>query len=133
MEAQDPGPFVGRRSPFDKDADIETVDPMHAYKYPDFPFAVFQPGPLPQVQSGDYLIVSPHSTKNVNNEYIEKLKDDYTLVFRTYSPLAFPRVTLKTGIKYLLSRRLTAEQKSAGLIVNENLMNRPDYYIFIKK
>jgi hypothetical protein len=133
MEAQEPGPFVGRRSPFDKDADIDAVDPEHAYKYPDFPFAVFQPGPLPQVQSGDYLIVSPHSTKNVNNEYIEKLKDDYTLVFRTYGPLAFPRATLKTGIKYLMSKRLTPEQKSGGVIKNENLMNWPDYYVFLKK
>ncbi len=133
MEAQEPGPFVGRRSPFDKDADIDAVDPEHTYKYPDFPFEVFQPGPLSQVQSGDYLIVSPHSTKNVNNEYIEKLKDDYTLVFRTYSPLAFPRATLKTGLKYLLSKKLTAEQKSGGVIVNENLMNWPDYYVFVKK
>ncbi|MBI4680261.1 MAG: hypothetical protein HY753_03380 [Nitrospirae bacterium] len=105
IEARETGPFVGRRSPFDKDADIEAVDPEHTYKYPDFPFEVFQPGPLPQVQSGDYLIVSPHSTKNVNNEYIEKLKDDYTLIFRTYSPLAFPRITLKTGLKYLLSKK----------------------------
>jgi hypothetical protein len=133
MEAQQPAPFVGRRSPFDKDADIEAVDTGHAYKYPDFPFAVFQPGPLPRVQSGDYLIVSPHSTKNVNNEYIEKLKDDYTLVFRTYSPLAFPRVTLKTGIKYLMSKRLTAEQKSKGVIMNENLMNRTDYFVLVKR
>ncbi len=133
MEARETGPFVGRRSPFDKDDDIEAVDPEHTYKYPDFPFEVFQPGPLPQVQSGDYLIVSPHSTKNVNNEYIEKLKDDYTLVFRTYSPLAFPRITLKTGIKYLLSKKLTAEQKSKGVIMNENLMNWPDYYVFVKK
>ncbi len=133
MEARETGPFVGRRSPFDKDDDIEAVDPDHAYKYPDFPFAVFQPGPLPQIQSGDYLIVSPHSTKNFDDAYIEKLRDDYIPVFRTNSPFAFPRVTLKTGIKYLLSKRLTAEQKSKGMIINENLMNWPDYYVFVKK
>lgn len=132
MEARETGPFVGRRSPFDKDADIEAVDTEHTYKYPDFPFEVFQPGPLSQVQSGDYLIVSPHSTKNVNNEYIEKLKDDYTMVFHTHSSLACPRVTLKTGVKYLMSRAITSEEK-AKMIINENLMNWPDYYVFIKK
>jgi hypothetical protein len=133
MEAQQAGPFVGRRSPFDKDADIEAVDTEHAYKYPDFPFAVFQPSPLPQVQSGDYLIVSPNSTKDVNNEYIEKLKGDYTMMFRTHSPLAFPRINLKTGVKYLISKKLTAEQKASGMILNENLMNWPDYYVFVRK
>ena len=133
MEAQEPGPFVGRRSPFDKDADIEAVDPDHAYKYPDFPFAVFQPGSLPQIQSGDYLIVSPHSIKNFDKGYIEKLKDDYVLRFSTHSSLAFPRINLKTWIKYLMLRRLTTEQKSGGVIKNENLMNWPDYYVFIKK
>jgi len=133
IEARDPGPFVGRRSPFDKDADINAVDPEHAYKYPDFPFAVFQPGPLHRIQKGDYLIVSPHSTKNFDDEYIEKLKNDYTLEFRTHSPFAFPRINLKTGIKYLLSKRLTEEQKASGVIKNENLLNWPDYYIFVKK
>ncbi len=132
MEARETGPFVGRRSPFDKDADIEAVDPEHTYKYPDFPFEVFQPGPLSQVQSGDYLIVSPHSTKSFDSEYVEKLKDDYTMVFHTHSSLAFPRITLKTGIKYLMSRAITYEEK-AKMIINENLMNWPDYYVFVKK
>jgi hypothetical protein len=133
VEAIEQVSFVGKRSPFDKDDDIEAVDPNHTYKYPDFPFTVFQPGSLPEIQSGDYLIVSPHSTKNLTASYIESLKDKYTLVFMTNSTFAFPSINLKTVVKYLLPKITSSKQKVSGLIMNENLMNWPDYYVFVRK
>lgn len=126
------GPFVGKRSPFDSDADVDTVDPAHAYAVRDFPFAVFQPGTLSKPQRGDYLIVSPHSTKDVDEHYLAALNNDYDLVFHTESRFAVPRVTLKTAAKYLMMH-MFPEQKNGGLIINENLMNWPDYYVFIKR
>jgi len=132
MEANISAPPVGRASPFDKREDIEAVDPNHAYVYPQFPFSVYQPGPLQQVQSGDYLVVSPQGTKNFDDRYVESLKKDYDLVFRTHSSLAVPRFELKTLVKYLLSRKLSTEQK-AGVMLNENMWNWPDYYVFIRR
>jgi len=61
------------------------------------------------------------------------LKKDYDLVFQTKSPLAFPNINLKTLAKYILSSRLTQKQKEEGLMVNENLIESPNYYVFIKR
>lgn len=132
LEAHNSAPPVGRASPFDKREDIEAVDPNHAYVYSQFPFSVYQPGPLQQIQGGDYLVVSPQGTKNFDDRYVESLKKDYDLVFRTHSPLAVPRFELKTFVKYLLSRKLSTGQK-AGVMLNENMWNWPDYYVFIRR
>lgn len=132
VEALQPGQFVGKRSPFDTDADLNTVDPGHAYAIRDFPFAVFQPGSLSKPQRGDYLIVSPHSTKNFDEHYLAALSKDYDLVFHTESRFAVPSVTLKTAVKYLMTH-VFPERKGSGLIINENLMNWPDYYVFIRR
>ena len=132
-EALDPSPFVGHRSPFDRDGDIERLNAQYRFTYPKFPFTVFQPGPLPEIRKGDYLVVSPQSTASLDAAYLERLKEDYDLVFKTDSPLAVPRLTFKTLVKYVLVNWLTSEQKGKGLIVNENLWNWPDYYVFVKK
>jgi hypothetical protein len=132
-EALDPSPFIGHRSPFDSDADIERLNARYSFTYPKFPFSVFQPGPLPEVRKGDYLVVSPHSTLNIDAAYLGRLKEDYDLVFKTDSPFAVPRLTLKTFIKHLMVTRLTPEQKGRGMIVSENLWNWPDYYVFVKR
>lgn len=131
-EARNPGPPVGRASPFDRPEDVEAVDPNHRFRYPQFPFSVYQPGPLQQTQRGDYLVVSPQGTKNIDDRYIESLSKDYDLVFRTNSPLAVPRFELKTLVKYFLAKRLSPELK-ADVIQNENLWNWPDYYVFVRK
>lgn len=132
-EALDPSPFLGHRSPFDRDEDIERLNAQYRFAYPKFPFTVFQPGPLPEIRKGDYLVVSPQSTASLDAAYLEHLKEDYDMVFKTDSPLAVPRLTLKTLVKYALVNWLTSEQKGKGFIVNENLWNWPDYYVFVKK
>lgn len=133
-EAADKIPPIGNPSPFDTQAELAAVDPQHIYQYPQFPFAAFQLGPPPQMQPGDYLVVSPHSTRGYDSRYIEQLRSDmnYTLVFHTESPFAIPRIDLKTWVKYFLVTRLTSSQKSGGVIVNENLWNWPDYYVFVR-
>lgn len=133
VEALQQAPFVGKPSPFDTKAELTLVDPTHSYVYPDFPFAVFQPGPLPTPQRGDYLIVSPHSTRNVDQHYLDALGKDYDLVFRTYSRFAVPRITLKTALKFFLTKTATHDMSASGVMLNENLLNWPDYYVFVKK
>jgi len=122
---------------FDFKSNIETKDGA-SRNINDFlsrqPFTIFQSNKTFEISKGDYLIIAPDSaTKNINNDYIQSLNRDYDLVFETESPLAFPDLNLKTLVKYILTRRLTAEQKKEGLMINENLMQRPDYYVFVKR
>jgi len=99
-----------------------------------FPFTIFQDNKFFEISKGGYLIITPDSTtKNISKAYIQSLSKDYDLLFRTKSPLAFPNLNLKTLVKYILAKRLTAEQKKEGLMINENLTQRPDYYVFIKR
>ncbi len=130
----DKAPFIGNQSPFDSVAELQAVDPQQRYMNPRFPFAVFQPGPAPKIQPGDYLVVSPHSTKGYDSRYIDRLRSDanYTLAFHTESPFAIPRFDLKAWVKNYLTRRLTTEQKDGGVILNENIWNWPDYYVFVR-
>lgn len=121
-----------RISPLDNEEDIRAVDPRGSYKNPGVPFTAFQPGPAQRIQRGDYLVVSPQSTKNFSKNYIENMKKDYDLVFYTRSPFSVPRVDLKTLVKYFLLRELSPAQKAQGIILNENLWSWPDYYVFVR-
>jgi hypothetical protein len=123
---------------FDLKSDINTQNPAPLISKKELmpfinSFTVFQKDESDEIKSGDYLIVSPHSTKNASKSYLNFLKNDYELVFQTKSPLAFPSLNLKTLVKYFLSKKLSESQKASGVMINENLMNSPDYYVFIKK
>ena len=119
---------------FDLKSNVETENISPLESKIQFPFTVFQRDEIDTIKSGDYLIVSPQSTKiNPSENYLESLKKDYDLVFQTRSPLAFPNINLKTLVKYLLSKRMSPAQKSGGALINENLMNWPNYYVFVKR
>jgi len=133
LEAMDPSPFIGLRSPFDQDEDIERLNSRYHFANPQLPFSVFQPGLLPDLHSGDYLVVSPHSTTYFDGRYLGALRRDFDLVFHTESLLAIPRVNAKTLVKYWMIGSLSKEQRGQGIIVNENLWNWPDYYVFVKR
>lgn len=122
-----------RLSPLDRGEDIKAVDPHGDYKNPGLPFSIFQPGPAQQIQRGDYLVVSPQSTKYFNQHDIEKLKEHFDLVFYTKSMFAIPRFDLKVFVKYMLYRGLPPEARTKAVISNENIWNWPDYYVFVKK
>ena len=99
------------------------------------PFTVFQNNDAYKIQSGDYLIVpSEATTKNITSDYLQSLTKDYKLLSKTSSLLAFPNINLKTLAKYFLSETLSENQKmKQGLMINENLMQWPNYYVFIKR
>ncbi len=98
------------------------------------PFTIFKSNETFEISKGDYLVITPDSdTKNITGPYIQSLGQDYDLIFKTKSPLAFPNLNLKTLAKYILAKRLTPEQKKEGLLINENLMQWPNYYVFVKR
>ena len=98
-----------------------------------FPYTVFNSDAPSEVQSGDYLVVTPQRETNRGIAHLAELKKDYTLVLETKSPFAFPNVTLKSLIKFIASSLLSRDKTSNGLIVNETIIEDPDYYIFVKK
>jgi len=98
------------------------------------PFTVFQNNNFSKEKGGDYLIVPAEaSTKNISKDYVQSLSREYDLIFRTKSPLAFPNFNFKTLIKYFLSKKISLSQKEKGVMINENLMQWPNYYVFIRK
>ncbi len=123
---------------FDFKSNVETENNFSQY-INDFlsrqPFTIFKVDNFSEMAKGDYLIITPDSTtKNITQDYLESLNKDYDLVFKTKSPLAFPNLNLKTLAKYFLSKILSQSQKiKQGVMINENLMQWPDYYVFVKK
>jgi hypothetical protein len=105
----------------------EKIEDNTLLSFKDFnpPFSVFQ-NKFYDIQKGDYLIISPRNTKiNIDRNFVHTKFSDYDLIFETKSPLAFPDISLKTLVKYFLSGRIA--------MLNQNLMNWPDYYVLIKK
>ncbi len=93
------------------------------------PFTVFKAGPAEEPRQGDYLIVTPQATRDISEEYLLSLRKKYTLVFQTSSPFALPDLNLKTIVKqYLLKKSANGNT----IIKDENLLQLPDYYLFIK-
>lgn len=85
------------------------------------------------IESGDYLIISPAGAFTPDAAYYDGLKRDYRLLFRTYSPLAIPRLTVKSLAKRILLTALPPDQRNKFQILDENFDSGPDYFVFIRK
>ncbi len=118
---------------FDMQSSIEADDPTPLVSKIQPPLTVFGRGPLSPPQKGDYLVITPQSTGDTSKAHRESLVKDYELIFQTKSTFAFPRLTLKTLVKYFLARILPDRQKQQGVLLNENLLEQPDYYVFIRR
>lgn len=130
-EAVDKRLFVWKQSPFDMESDLDVLGVPP--EYPRHPFTVFQRGPLQTVSRGDYLVVTPQTSKFVNAAYLQSLMRDYDLVYQTESGYAVPNISLKTAIKFVIMKLSVSSQINAGFIVSQNLMNWPDYYVFVRR
>jgi hypothetical protein len=97
-------------------------------------YGPYRGGPVPAPVRGDYRVVSPAGERDVTERYLASLRADYRLVFATHSPFALPAYDAKTLVKEVLASRLTADQRTRrGLIVSENALERPDFYVFVHK
>ena len=122
-----------KQEQFDLKSNVATSRPEPVFSKIQMLSTVFNKNTPDDIQSGDYLVVAPQSQKNITKKYTKLLSKDYDLVFQTKSKLEFPQINLKILIKYIALKRLTAEQKTGGYMVSENLLDSPDYYVFIKK
>jgi hypothetical protein len=92
-------------------------------------YTVVQRVPTAPLQPGDYLVVIPQTTRNVDAEYLRRIEQDCCdLVFRTHSPLAIPNLSLKTWLRMLAVK--FAPLPPGAPPRGENFFGWPDYYVF---
>jgi hypothetical protein len=97
-------------------------------------YGAYRGGPVPAPVRGDYRVVLPAGERDVTEQYLASLRANYRLVFATHSPFAVPAYDAKTLVKEALAGRLTADQRTRqGLVVSENALERPDFYVFVHK
>lgn len=101
------------------------------------PFTVFERGPLPKVEKGDYLVLTPLSAdprKSINNkDYLKELKEQFDLVFETQSPLAFPLINLKVLGRYILSLGAQPGDRLLSISRHEPSFEMPDFQVYVRK
>lgn len=95
------------------------------------PFTVFRDPSTSQAEAGDLLIITPYTSKFVDQKYLDNLKRNYELLYRTKVALAIPDVSLKSLVKYCLIR-YHHEQFSDDVMLSNNNFNWPDFYVFRK-
>lgn len=119
---------------FDLKSTYEPENPIPYVSKIQLPFSVFTSSKAEIITSGDYLVVSPQETRiQVTVEYLKSLEKEYAPVFAAEGTFAFPNLTLKTLTKYLATRFMPSTHKDNGLVRSENLLDLPNYYVFIKK
>ncbi len=95
---------------------------------PAYLYSVFNSDKVWKPEQGDYLVVTPSTTRHLTDAYLASLLQDYDLVYRTESSFAIPDLTLRTQIK-----RLIKDLVPAGIVFDANVQRTPDYYILVKK
>ena len=95
---------------------------------PAYPYSVFNNDRVSKPERGDYLVVTPNTTRHITDAYLSSLRQDYDLIYRTDSMFAVPDFSLKTRVK-----RLIKDLVPTGVVLDANVQRVPDYYIFVKK
>ncbi|MBO3457601.1 hypothetical protein G7B40_009060 [Aetokthonos hydrillicola Thurmond2011] len=87
---------------------------------PPSPYTVFQTDNVEQISTGDYLLVTPYSTKPFSPSYLASLKQNYELLFQTHSQFSIEIANLFEVIKkYVLKKNIASDSR--------------DFYIFLHK
>lgn len=81
-------------------------------------------------QSGDYLVVTPFTSKNTDDAYRTSLLTGYRLAWESRSPYALPNFQLRILLKYIALRYLLP---SGSTEVGGNFSYRVDYAIYVKR
>ena len=128
-------------SEFDLKSDIESEN-LNPGPFPllgkiPTPFTVFQKGPLPQMEEGDYLVLTPLSTdpqKSINNDnYLKELQGQFDLAFETKSKFVFPLINLKVLGRYFLSLGAQPGEGFLSISRHRPSFNTPDFKVYVRK
>lgn len=93
-----------------------------------YAYSVFRSDEVWELSPGDYLVIMPHTTKNITDAYINRLMQEYDLLFRTQSMFAIPDISVRTYIKQLVKDTLPP-----GVVHDTNTQRTSDFYIFVKR
>ena len=121
---------------FDMESDVALERPVGPASFREkymAEYSVYRGGAAPRPDRGDYVVVSPDSTREATRQYLASFSGDYRLVFAIRSRFALPDYTLKTLVKSVLADLLAHDQKVRFGLQDENLSNRPEYYVFVRK
>jgi hypothetical protein len=98
-------------------------DPLYSSYY-----SVIAPPPKVAPSTGDYLVIIPQTTTEIDQDYLKRLEQSCCdLVFSTSSPLAVPNVSLKILLK------LAAARLGLGESMGKNYFGFPDYFVFVRR
>jgi hypothetical protein len=117
------------KNDFDIMSDEETDSRVLFSLDPESPYSVYNNSNAYEPTQGDLVVVSPHSKKGVNKEYLVSLSDDYELLFRTKSLFYIPVLTLKETSRYLLLKFYPP----SGSFIHRNKGTTSDYFVYRKK
>lgn len=95
-------------------------------------YTVYKRDALPEIKSGDYLIVTPDANTQMDEAYLRSLENEYQLAFKTESDFSVPLITVKTAVKSLLLT-LSGSNIDRELMVGRNLRNDPDYFVYVRR
>ncbi|MBU0751008.1 MAG: hypothetical protein KJ787_15035 [Gammaproteobacteria bacterium] len=98
-------------------------DPLYAAYY-----SVIELPPTVAPSAGDYLIIVPQTTADIDQDYLMRLQQSCCdLVFSTASAFAVPNLSLKILLK------LAAARIGLGESMGKNYFGPPDYFVFVRR
>lgn len=98
-------------------------DPLYAAYY-----SVIALPPTVAPSTGDYLVIIPQTTANIDQGYLKRLQQSCCdLVFSTSSTFAVPNLSLKILVK------LAAVRLGLGESMGKNYFEPPDYFVFVRR
>ena len=99
---------------------------------PESPFTVFHDSGTSQCEAGDLLVLTPYTSKFVDQRYLNELKNNYELIYHSKAAFSIPNISIKSLLKYCLMQ-CNQGQFSDDVMFSNNIFNWPDFYVFRKR
>ncbi|MEF1289256.1 hypothetical protein [Vibrio sp. M260118] len=121
---------------FDIKRNIDDVGSKNNFSSQDSKYSAQLSSEPSTINSGDLLILTPFTMKYVglDLDYVNRLSGEYSLEYRTDGMISIPHISLVTGVKLLLSKRITGQEASSKNLFHQNYYRLPiNYYVFKRK
>ena len=97
------------------------------------PFTVYRDPTATQIEAGDLLVITPYTSKFVDQKYLNRLKEHYELLYHTESPWGVPNIGLRSLAKYCVMRLGDVLPSVGEVVHSNNFFVWPDFYVFQKR
>lgn len=96
------------------------------------PYSVYRSPGVATMNAGDYLIVGPESRKKIDGLYLTRLTKETNLVYRTFSPLAIPNVSINNLLLTIATEKALEFIGYSSYKPSENWALMPNYYVYVR-